>query len=577
MTSLDRGRRPGPLTRRRFLRLCAVSTTGLALSVACGQQAPAPAKPAESKPAEAAKPAAAAPTAAPTMAAPVVPQAAATVAPTQVAPAAKPAAAAGPTGTVNVIQQLPIVTLNANMEQSLANLNPSIHMADPLVFRDPNGNVKPHLATAWSYPDEKTLRFKIRQGVKFHNGDTMTTDDVAFTYTRLLDPKTDSRHTPALQAIGEVKAVDAETVDFNLKTPDATLLGRLSILPVIPKKYFDSIGGTDAFGQKPVGTGPFKFVEWVKGQRVVMEANPDYFLGPPKIKTITYRQISEDNTRITELLTGNADLVNNVPPALASKVKAEPKTELQTVRGLRNVYLKINTKKAPFSDLKVRQALNHAIDVKLIIETVLGGNAVPTPGGYEGPGVWGYYKDIDTSRYPFDPAKAKALLAEAGVKPGPINILSAKGRLLNDAEVVQAIAGMLQNIGFTPQIQLLDFTVVNDEWNRKYREDMDLHLWSNANNTADADYNYSTNFYSQNTGLYWSTPEMDAAIIKAKTTLDTTSREAQYQEIGKKLLDEAVAVPMYDQMDSYGTSKRLKGFSARADELMYLYGPSVEG
>ena len=131
------------------------------------------------------------------------------------------------------------------MEQSLANLNPSIHMADPLVFREPNGSVKPHLATAWSYPDDKTLRFKVRQGVKFHNGDVMTTEDVAFTYNLLLDPKTDSRHTPALRAIGEVKAVDAETVDFVLKEPDATLLGRLSILPVIPKKYFESVGGVD--------------------------------------------------------------------------------------------------------------------------------------------------------------------------------------------------------------------------------------------------------------------------------------------------------------------------------------------
>jgi peptide/nickel transport system substrate-binding protein len=568
------------LTRRSFLQLCAVTTSGLALSVACGQP-PAPAKPAESaKPAEAAKPAAAAaPTAVPTIAAAVVPQVQATAAApaTQAPAAAKPAPAAGPSGQVTVIQQLPITTLDANMEQSLANLNPSIHMADPLIFREPNGSVKPHLATAWSYPDEKTLRFKVRQGVKFHTGDVMTTEDVAFTYTRLLDPKTESRHTPALRAIGEVKAVDAETVDFVLKEPDATLLGRLSILPVIPKKYFESVGGTDAFGQKPVGTGPFKFVEWVKGQRVVMEANPDYFLGAPKLKTIVYRQISEDNTRITELLTGNADLVNNVPPALASKIKGDAKTELQTVRGLRNVYLKINTKKAPFTELKVRQAINHAIDVKLIIETVLGGNGVPTPGGYEGPGVWGYYKDVDKEVYPFDPAKAKALLAEAGVKPGNVNILSAKGRLLNDAEVVQAIAGMLQNVGFTPQVQLLDFTVVNDEWNRKYREEMDLHLWSNANNTADADYNYSTNFYTKNTGLYWGTPEMDAAIVKARSTLDTTDREKQYQEIGKKLLDEAVAVPLYDQVDSYGSSKRLKGFQARADELMYLYGASVEG
>jgi peptide/nickel transport system substrate-binding protein len=404
----------------------------------------------------------------------------------------------------------------------------------------------------------------------------MTTEDVTFTYNRLLDPQANSRHTPALKTIAEVKAVDGQTVDFVLKEPDATLLGRLSILPVIPKKYFESVGGTDAFGQKPVGTGPWKFVEWVKGQRVVMEANSDYWLGPPKIKTITYRQISEDNTRITELLTGNADLVNNVPPELGERIKADSKTELQTVRGLRNVYLKINTKKAPFDDVRVRQALAHAIDVKLIVESVLGGNAVPTPGGFMGTGVWGHFKGVDKG-YDFDPAKAKQLLAEAGVKPGTnISILSAKGRLLNDAEVVQAIAGMLQNVGFNASVQLLDFTVVNDEWNRKYREELDLHLWSNANNIADADYNYSTNFYTANTGLYWGTPEMDAMVVKARTTLDPESRQAQYQEIGKKLLDEAVAVPLYDQVDSYGVSKQLKGFQARSDELMYLYPASVE-
>ncbi|MCC7368215.1 MAG: hypothetical protein IT306_07330 [Chloroflexi bacterium] len=583
MTPFERGRRPLPLSRRRFLQLGLLTTSGLALSVACAPQAPA------AKPAEAPKPAAEAakPTAVPTIAAPVAPQAQAaptsapaaapTSAPAANAPAQKPAAAVASKGDLTVIQQLPITTLDATMEQSLAILNPAIHMADPLVFREPNGSVKPHLATAWTYPNDKTLRFKLRQGIKFHNGDPLTTDDVAFTFMRLLDPKTGSRQTPVLTSIAEVKAVDGETVDFLLKEPNATLLGRISILPIVPKKYFDSVGGTDAFGQKPMGTGPFKFVEWVKGQHVVMEANPDYWMGAPKLKTIKYRQIAEDNTRVTELLTGNADLVNNVPPELGQKVKADAKTELQTVRGLRNVYLKINTKKAPFSDLKVRQALNHAIDVKLIVETVLGGNAVPTPGGYMGPGVWGYSKDVDKERYPFDPAKAKALLAEAGVKPGNIMILSAKGRLLNDAEVVQAIAGMLQNVGFNPQVNLLDFTVVTDEWNRKYKEEMDLHLWSNANNTADADYNYSTNFYTKNSGLYWGTEEFDKRVVAARGILEPDPRDKAYQEIAKTLIDEAVAVPMYDQMDSYGVSKRLKGFQARADELMYLYGASIEG
>ncbi|MFN8522837.1 MAG: ABC transporter substrate-binding protein [Chloroflexota bacterium] len=536
------------------------------LVVACAPSPP-PSKPV---PAEPPKPTA--PAAVPTIAAPVGAQPTAAVAPT---PAPSKPAASVPTGTVTVIQQLPITTLDPNMEQSLANLNPGIHMLDPLVWREPNGSVKPHLATEWSFPNEKTLRFKIRQGIKFHNGDEMTTEDVASTYTRLLDPKTGSRHLPFLKSIAEVKAVDKETVEFALKEPDATLLGRLSILPVVPKGYFESVG-VDGFGQKPVGTGPFKFVEWVKGQRVVMEANADYWRGAPKIKTVIFRQIAEDNTRITELLTGNADLVNNVPPELGARIKSDSSSELQTVRGLRNVYLKLNTKKAPFTDIRVRQAIAHAIDVNLITSSVLGGNAVPTPGGVMGVGVWGYYKGVDKG-YEFNPQKSKELLAAAGVAPGTkMSIVSAKGRLLNDAEVVQAIAGMLQNVGLSVGVQFLDFNLINDEWVRKYREELDLHLWSNANNTADADYNYNLNFHSGGNGHYWSTPEMDGMINKARGNLNLDARQAAYQEIGKKLMEIAPVVPLYDQVDSYGVSKKLKGFAARSDELMYLYEAAKE-
>ena len=208
---------------------------------------------------------------------------------------------------------------------------------------------------------------------------------------------------------------------------------------------------------------------------------------------------------------------------------------------------------------------------------MLGGNAVPTPGGYEGSGVWGYYKDVDKERYPFDPAKAKALLAEAGVKPGPINILSAKGRLLNDAEVVQAIAGMLQNIGFTPQIQLAGLH------RRQRRVEPQVPRGDRPAPLVERQQHGRRRLQLQHQLLHQEHrpvlghAEMDAMVVKARSTLDTRSREAQYQEIGKKLLDEAVAVPMYDQVDSYGTSKRLKGFQARADELMYLYPATLEG
>jgi peptide/nickel transport system substrate-binding protein len=496
------------------------------------------------------------------------------------APAAKPATPAkpAPSGTATVIQSLPITSLDATAMTGMATFNSAIHMFDTLLWRDKDGNIEPFLATSYSVPDDRTIRLKLRKDVRFHNGDPLTADDVAFTYNRVIDPANQSRHLVYVKSIRSVTAVDDETVEFSLNNPDATLLGRFSLIPIVPRKVYEAVGA-DQFTLRPVGSGPWKFREWVKGQRLVLDANMDYWRGPPKIQTIVFRAISEDNTRVTELLTGNADLVSVVPPELAARVKTTPATEVQTARSLRNVYLKINTKKAPFNDVRVRQALAHAFDVKLLTETVLGGFGVPTPGGVMGTGVWGHSRHVDTG-YAYNPARARELLKEAGVPSGfRTSIISAQGRLLADSEVVQAIAGMLQEVGITASIQFMDFDVINEEWNRKYKDEMGLHLWSNANNTSDADYNYSLNFLGGDAGgqaVYWSDPDVDPLIVAARRNLDQTTRLEQYQQIGERIAAAVPVVPLWDQVDVYGVSKRLKGFAVRSDELMYLYDAWLE-
>jgi peptide/nickel transport system substrate-binding protein len=494
-------------------------------------------------------------------------------------PAAQPAAVAKPaasvpTGTVTMIQGTEITRLDGSMETGPGAKIPASQIFDALTWRDESGNVQPHLATSWSYPNDRTIRLKIRKGVKFHNGELMTPDDVVFTYLRVMDPANKSGHLFYVRSIRDVRQVDDETVDFAMETPDPTLLGRFSLIPILPRKVVEALG-PEGFDQGPVGSGPWKLQEWVKGQRVVLEANPDYWRGPPKIKTLVFRGVSEDTTRVTELLTGRADIVTNVTPELAARVTAEPKTVVQQIPSLRNVYVLINTKRAPFDDVRVRQALNHAVDVKQLVASVLGGGGVPTPGGVMGPGVFGHNPSWDKG-YDYDPARAKQLLAAAGVQPGfKTTLLSAQGRLQGDREVSQAIAGMLRQVGIDAEVQFMDKDFISNQFIRKYNEAMSLLLESGGNDTADADRAYSEKYLSANRAFYWSSPEVEPLITSARATLVPELRLKLYHEIGARIAEAAPVIFLYDQVDSYGVSKRLQGFRPRRDELIYLYEASV--
>jgi peptide/nickel transport system substrate-binding protein len=513
-----------------------------------------------------------APTAAPAAPTTAPPAAATTAPPATSATLAKPAqsAAGAPKGQVVVAQGGQIISLDATMETGMLTFNPASHVFDTLLTRE-EMELKPLLASAWKFVDDRTIRLTIRDGVKFHNGDPLSVNDVKFTMDRVSADGTKSRHFTYTKIINETKIIDDHTVDIVLKQPDASFLGRLTLIPILPQKVVQQ-AGDEAFAERPIGSGPYKFVEWLKGQRVVVEANPDYWRGAPKIKTIVFRTIAEDNTRMAELRTGGVDIAVNMPPALRKDIESSGKVSIMPVRSLRTLFILLNSLKPPFQDARVRKAVNHAVDVKLICETVIDGACEPVTGPF-GPGVFGYNPNIQP--YDYNPNKAKKLLQEAGFAGAKVEFYGFAGRLLKDRELMEAIAGQLEQVGIKVNLHVMEFQGFFDNFVLKKNMDMDMGLWSNANNTADADYNLTLNVHSKQRGIYWNDPAIDAAIDQARTTTDPEQRRAQYQDLLSRFVDAAPWLFLYDQVDMYGVSKRVQSWKPRPDEWIYLYQAAV--
>src|SRR6266852_3671995 len=298
----------------------------------------APAAPPAAPTAPAAKPTAApAPTSAPTSAPAAKPTELPKPAPTTApAAAAKPTeaslikpAVAAPAGTLVIANQSdlesghPFLNYQHNAESVIR------HVFDNLLEATPDGQLVPGLAESYRIVDDKTIEFKLRRGVKFHNGEDFNADAVKFSVERMQDPETKSGVAAGYKSIEKVSVVDPYTVQFNLAQPDAGLLWALAYqLAALPPRYYQEVG-IQGFAQKPIGTGPYKFVEWVRGDHVTLEANENYWQGSPKgmpgVKTGIFRPIQEESTRVAALQSGQVQIARNIPSDLVASLEtAEP-------------------------------------------------------------------------------------------------------------------------------------------------------------------------------------------------------------------------------------------------------------
>jgi peptide/nickel transport system substrate-binding protein len=268
-------------------------------------------------------------------------------------------------------------TLDPHMHFERIGVLVNINMFDSLLHRNTKLEFEPSLATSWKALSDTQWEFKIRKGVRFHNGEIMTAEDVKYSFDRVLDPKKKSPQYGNIRAIKEVRVVDPETVHIITDKPFPLLLEQLVFFCIVPKKHVEAVGD-QAFGATAaIGTGPWKFVEWKRDQLIRLEAFDQHWRGRPPFKQLIFRAIPETATQVAEIKTGGVDIIRNVSADLVPELKAGPQTYVSSTPILRVHSVELDMRVAPFDKRLVRQAANYAIDKQTVVQKLMAGLGRP--------------------------------------------------------------------------------------------------------------------------------------------------------------------------------------------------------
>ncbi|MHB8621287.1 MAG: ABC transporter substrate-binding protein, partial [Chloroflexota bacterium] len=409
-------------------------------------------------------------------------------------------------------------------------------MYDKLAERDVKMNVIPWLATSWKTLNDTTWQLALRKGVQFHNGEKFDAAAVKFSIERYTNPKLKNGYASLLKPVKAVNAVDDYTVNIVTDAPYALMMEVLSTYcEMLPPKATTANGVTTPI-KTPIGTGPYKFVKWQPGTGLTVDAAGPHFSGQPHAKQIQWLVVPENATRLVDLKTGGADLISNVPPLQQKQVTSGGNTISRATSLSSLIVVMSLLKEKPFNNVKVRQALNYAVNKDEIIAKVLNGAATPLSGPFA-PGIPGY--DPKLKPYPYDPAKAKQLLAEAGYPNGfDLTLSGPNGRYLEDKLVVEAIGGQLDAVGVKTKVD-----VVGD-WPTFVKGIIGRHLQAFffAQGGILTDATASINWDSTKKGIAWqgySNSEVNTLIETAPKTLDSQKRNAMYRKMTDLIYQDA--------------------------------------
>jgi len=347
------------------------------------------------------------------------------------------------------------------------------NMFDGLVTRTRENEVVLELAESAEWIDDKTIEFKLKKGVKFHNGEDLTADDVVFTFERILFQDIGAKRRGFCGPMEKVEKVDDYTVRFHFKEPWPVFWQMLVHNQIVPKDYLEEVGDEE-FAKHPVGAGPFKFVEGKLDEYIVMERFEDYYggaddlppVGPAFLDRVIFKMIPEASTRVAALLAGEVDIIQSVPAYMVPKLLADPNVEVKMCGGTRPKFMDMNVKMPPFDDVRVRKAINYAVDAEEILAKVAGGYGVILPGPLS---PFNLYADPTLQPYGYDPDKALALLGEAGWKDTDGDgILDKEGKpfsMVIDAygpyvEIAEAVAGQLREVGIDASVRVWEWGVL---------------------------------------------------------------------------------------------------------------------
>lgn len=460
------------------------------------------------------------------------------------------------------------------------------HLYDPLVKRGADLSFGPGLAESWENVDEVTWRFKLREGVTFHNGNAFTAEDVVYTVNKARE----SIRPDLVANIVEISAVDDFTVEIKTPKPYAVLPNDLAELLILDEDYTEETGD-EQMDLKPMGTGPYMLGEWIKEEKLTLKAFDAYWAGAPVIKNVTFRPITNPATRTAALLTGEVDVIQDLAVRDVDRVKREGDFEVLTRPSLLNVVLAMDTRaesptiegKNPMTDQRVRQAIAQAIDVDAINNIVMNGLATPSD-QYVPSSHIGYVDGMSfREMYPLDIEKAKALMAEAGYADGFTMTLDAtNNRYVNDAQIAQALASMLAKIGVTLELNIMP---KSNFWGyiRVPTENSSFIMSGWDVPAGDAGSMYGALFYTRdkkegygqvNRGSY-SNAELDALVDKADATPSTEERDGYLQEATKILMADVPMIPVHYEQDIYAVRKGVT-LEPRVDKFLWAYDMDVE-
>ncbi len=445
---------------------------------------------------------------------------------------------------------------------------------DTLIYRDPaSGDYKPMLATAWSWADPVTLDLTIREGVRFHNGDPLSADDVAFTFNYVLTPEARVVTKGNVDWMKSAEATGPNTVRIHLKAPFPAALEYLAgPTPILPASYFKTVG-LDGFSKAPVGSGPYRITAVDHGRGVKMARFEGYWTGgpiaKPKIGKLEFRVIPDGESRMAELVTGGIDWIWRVPTDQAEQLKGAPGVTVLSAETMRVGFLQFDVlgramEKSPLKDVRVRQAISYAIDRKAMVDNLVRGGArvMNSVCFIDQIGC----TDEGVPRYAYDPAKAKALLKEAGYPDGfEIDLAAYRER-----DYAEAVIGYLRAVGIKARLNYLRFAAFREAL-RGGKVSIGFQTWGS----------FSVNDVSAFTGVYFRGGEEDLtkdpaviALLQAGDTgTDLQARKPKYAEALKRIAAEAYALPMFSYPSNYAFSQDLT-FTAQTDEVPRFYAAS---
>jgi ABC-type transport system substrate-binding protein len=457
------------------------------------------------------------------------------------------------------------------------------HIYEGLVKADEQNQISPLLATGWEVSeDQKTWTFTLRDDVMFHDGTPFNAEAVKVNLERLIDPNSGSERTGQYAFIDKVDVVDEFTVAITTKEPFGAFLANMAfgggsfMSPAALEKYGQDIGS------HPVGTGPYMFKEQVGGESVTLVRNENYWGEAPYFDEIEFVVVKEDATRVNLLQTGQVDFIVNVPAVDIPLLEANPDLAVTIRPSTRVAHIGINTMKGPLQDVRVRQALNYAIDREALVDGVLGGVGLPAT-SIVSPMTWGY---ADVSPYTYDPDKARELLAEAGYPNGfKAKLWTPSGRYFMDKQTAEAVQAMFADIGVETDLQVLDWGAYLDELRKTPEDgnDVELYLLGWETTTGEAGYILERVFDSASVPpagwntMFYTSDELDQLTAEAQSTTDQTVRAELLGQAQAVAVDDAPWVLLYVYQQIVAHRADLEGVQYFPNETMLFSSARIAG